>query len=69
MGRVNGAFLDPSPASHLILFGAPLSASSVSPIKIKVKVTSRSMELAKNLLMSLPTRDLATLQNWLTPAD
>ena len=44
MGRVNGAFW---PVSHLILFGAPLSASSVSPIKIKVKIASRSMELTK----------------------
>jgi hypothetical protein len=38
--------------SHLILFGAPLPASSVSPIKLKVKDHQQVDGVDQNLLMS-----------------
>jgi hypothetical protein len=40
MGRVNGAFPEPLAGEPFDLALRSLSASSVSPIKIKVKITS-----------------------------
>jgi hypothetical protein len=69
MGRVNSTFSEP-------LAGEPFDLVWCSAVCLK-RVTDQDQSqdhqqiygVDKNLLMSLSTRDLATLRDWLTPAD